>query len=146
MYDQTSSQHRGLDRRAFLRSAGGTALLGAVGVTPVAAADGTEALPSTGPQVFDFDEIYSRFGTDSTKWDGAIAKYGPGIEVGMGVADMDFRTAPCITRALAERCAHENWVYYSLADKFPLESKPYPVGTVGKMPVLPQNFPLLEEK
>ena len=31
----------------------------------------------------------------------------------MGVADMDFRAAPCITQALAERCRHENWGYLS---------------------------------
>ncbi|MCH7530851.1 MAG: aminotransferase class I/II-fold pyridoxal phosphate-dependent enzyme [Gemmatimonadetes bacterium] len=104
-------KNRGLDRRAFLRNAGGTALLGAVGVKPAMAGDVTEALPTPRRQVFDFDEIYSRVGTDSTKWDGAIATYGQGIEVGMGVADMDFRTAPCITRALAERCEHENWGY-----------------------------------
>ena len=29
----------------------------------------------------------------------------------MGIADMDFRAAPCITKALADRCAHENWGY-----------------------------------
>jgi cystathionine beta-lyase len=29
----------------------------------------------------------------------------------MGIADMDFRAAPCITKALAERCSHENWGY-----------------------------------
>ena len=105
------ARNRELDRRTFLRSAGGTALLGAVGIKPAVVGDVTEALPIPGPQVFDFDEVYSRIGTDSTKWDGAIATYGSGIEVGMGVADMDFRTAPCITRALAERCEHENWGY-----------------------------------
>jgi cystathionine beta-lyase len=31
----------------------------------------------------------------------------------MGIADMDFRAAPCITEALAERCKHENWGYLS---------------------------------
>jgi cystathionine beta-lyase len=89
-----------------------------VGVKPALAADVPEGLPASGPQVFDFDEAYDRVGTDSTKWDGAIATYGQGIEVGMGIADMDFRTAPCITRALAERCEHQNWGYLRRPDKY----------------------------
>ena len=36
----------------------------------------------------------------------------------MGVADMDFRAAPCITRALAERCAHENWGYLRRPERY----------------------------
>ncbi len=111
------SQAQGLDRRAFLKKAGATAVLGAVGTPPLIAPDaalaseigGRPALPTA--QDYDFDEIYSRVGTDSTKWDGPIATYGEGIEVGMGIADMDFRAAPCITRALSERCEHENWGY-----------------------------------
>ena len=118
MSDPSALTRGRLDRRAFLRSAGGTAVLGAVGVKPALAADVPEGLPASGPQVFDFDEVYDRVGTDSTKWDGAIATYGQGIEVGMGIADMDFRTAPCITRALAERCGHQNWGYLRRPDKY----------------------------
>ena len=105
------SRKQGLDRRAFLRNAGATALLGAVGAEPVATAEAAAFDFSQERQKFDFDEIYDRVGTDCTKWDGAIAQFGPEIEVGMGVADQDFRAAPCITRALAERCTHENWGY-----------------------------------
>src|SRR5688572_10399737 len=96
-----------IGRRKFLERAGLTAALGAVGgrAAPLAAA---RILPRA-QAGYDFDEIYDRVGTDSTKWDAAIAAFGDQIEVGMGVADMDFRAAPCITRALAERCAHENW-------------------------------------
>jgi cystathionine beta-lyase len=112
------ARNQELDRRAFLRSAGGTALLGAVGIKPAVAGDLTEAPSIPGPPVFDFDEVYSRIGTDSVKWDGAIATYGSDIEVGMGVADMDFRTAPCITRALGERCEHENWGYMRRPNKY----------------------------
>lgn len=101
----------GLDRRTFVRSATATAALGAYGVKPVAALDLAGGALRTGTQVFDFDEVYDRVGTDCIKWDGAIEDYGPTIEFGMGVADIDFRSAPCITRALAERCAHENWGY-----------------------------------
>ncbi len=111
-------QDGGLDRRAFLRGAGATALLGAVGVKPAMAAGLTEGPSAAGNQVFDFDEIYDRVGTDCTKWDGAIAAYGQGIDVGMGIAEMDFRAAPCITRALAERCAHENWGYLRRPERY----------------------------
>lgn len=118
MSHSSDCTRRGLDRRAFLRSAGGTAILGAVGVKPALAANVVDSKPALGPQVFDFDEIYDRVGTDSTKWDGAIASYGEGIEVGMGVADLDFRAAPCITRALAERCEHQNWGYLRRPAKY----------------------------
>ncbi|MGH9324245.1 MAG: MalY/PatB family protein [Vicinamibacteria bacterium] len=61
---------------------------------------------------FDFDAPYNRVGTDCIKWDQQIEKFGKdNIAVGMGIADMDFRAAPCITKALAERCQHENWGY-----------------------------------
>ena len=105
-------QENGLNRRAFLRNAGMTAVLGAVG-TRGAFAEEMDVTESaiTGQQVYDFDEVYNRVGTDCTKWDSAIATYGEEIEVGMGIADMDFRAPPCITRALAERCEHENWGY-----------------------------------
>ena len=93
---------RGIDRRAFLRSAGATAVLGTVGAQE-ARALGAAALDfAQERQAFDFDTVFSRIGTDSSKWDGVIADFGSQIEAGMGVADMDFRVAPCVTRALAE--------------------------------------------
>ncbi len=101
----------GLDRRTFLRGAGASALLGAVGVKPVSATNLAGGSLTGAPEVFDFDEVVDRFGTMATKWDGAIADMGTEIEVGMGIADLDFRTAPCITRALAERCEHDIWGY-----------------------------------
>ena len=105
-------QENGLNRRAFLRNAGMTAVLGAVGTRGAFAEEMDVAEPvTTGREVFDFDEVYNRVGTDCTKWDSAIATYGEEIEVGMGIADMDFRAPPCITKALAERCEHENWGY-----------------------------------
>ena len=105
------SQNSALDRRTFLKRAGATAALGAVGAREALASQPPEVLPPPRIQDYDFDQIYDRVGTDSTKWDGAIANFGEEIEVGMGIADMDFRAAPCITRALAERCEHENWGY-----------------------------------
>jgi cystathionine beta-lyase len=107
------SQHRGLDRRAFLKNAGITALAaGAVGTgtSSVAAAVGDVFEPPDSK--YDFDTIYSRIGTNSTKWDRQIGIYGKdNIAVGMGIADIDFKAAPSITKALAERIQHENWGY-----------------------------------
>ena len=76
----------GLDRRTFLRHAGLTAVVGAVGPTLPAAALATRGGQPSG--TYDFDTIYSRVGTDSSKWDAQIAKYGrEQIDVGMGTAD-----------------------------------------------------------
>jgi len=109
-------RHPGLSRRIFLRSAGTTALLGAAGATNAAARTVDRPHPPAQPfppalDDYDFDEVYDRVGTDSVRWDRAVDQYGDGIVAGMGVADMDFRAAPCVTRALAERCMHENWGY-----------------------------------
>ena len=108
----------GVDRRAFLRNAGAAAFLGAVGVEPALAADAAEARSRRDSQAFDFDKLYSRVGTDCTKWDGAIATYGEDLQIGMGIADLDFRAAPCITQALAKRCEHENWGYLRRPEKY----------------------------
>ena len=101
----------GLDRRTFLRGAGASVLLSAAGMQRAVAETRTPIAFPPGPQVHDFDEIYNRVGTDCVKWDSAIADYGSGIEVGMGIADLDFRTPSCIKEALNERCEHENWGY-----------------------------------
>jgi cystathionine beta-lyase len=106
------SQREGLNRRTFLRNAGMTALVGAVG--PGAASSAMAATEFAEPLngKFDFDTPYSRIGTDSVKYDQQIRIYGKDhIQVGMGIADMDFKAAPCIGRALAQRCQHENWGY-----------------------------------
>ena len=121
-------RRRALDRRAFLRNAGTTALVGAAGASTLVAARPAAAQPAqpTNParpfppalDDYDFDEVYDRVGTDSVRWDRAVEQFGPGIVAGMGVADMDFRAAPCVTRALAERCTHENWGYMSRPDSY----------------------------
>src|SRR6185503_3031274 len=62
------SHTNGLGRRSFLRNAGMTALVGAVGSgTPFAAAAAEAAVAATNGK-FDFDTPYNRFGTDSTKY------------------------------------------------------------------------------
>ncbi len=106
-----------LSRRTFLKRTGMTAALGALGATPNPA--GAQELPAPNPrQTFDFDEIYDRRGSDSIKWDRPIEGVDGEIEVGMGIADMDFRAAPCITDALARRCEHENWGYLERPDSY----------------------------
>src|SRR5262245_37108104 len=106
-------QRDGLNRRAFLKNAGMTAVVSAVGTGAAVPAAGAALAPPDGR--YDFDTVYSRIGTDCTKWDRQIATYGKDkIAVGMGIADMDFRSAPCITRALAERLQHENWGYLTI--------------------------------
>jgi cystathionine beta-lyase len=100
-----------LNRRTFLQHAGMTALYGTVGAgTGSATAEASSAFAAQ--HTYDFDEIYNRFGTESTKFDRQIRIFGKGsIEVGMGIADMDFRAAPSITKALKDRLQHENWGY-----------------------------------
>ena len=48
-----------------------------------------------------FDTIVDRRGSNSYKWDSTA----PGV-VPMWVADMDFRTAPCVIDALRRRVDH----------------------------------------
>ena len=105
------SKNHELNRRSFLKGAGATAVLGAVGVRSASATQ-PSAVPSAPLYpTYDFDEVLDRVGTNCSKWDNPIARFGEDIEVAMGIADMDFRAAPCVTRALAERCGHENWGY-----------------------------------
>ena len=112
------SQTNGLNRRAFLRNAGLTALAGAAAGTHApllaATADTAPAFQASNG-TFDFDTVYNRFGTDSTKFDQQINRYGKdSVQVGMGIADIDFRAAPSITNALNARVKHENWGYLDM--------------------------------
>src|SRR5262249_26069828 len=108
------SHTNGLDRRSFLRNAGLTALAGAVSTrTSLAATAGRAFEPAA--DRYDFDTVYNRFGTNSVKFDQQIRVYGKdSVQVGMGIADMDFRAAPSITKALKERLEHENWGYLDM--------------------------------
>ena len=114
------SQTNGLNRRTFLRNAGMTAFVGAVGTgTPLGAAAAGVAFEA-GDSTFDFDTPYNRFGTDSVKYDQQIRTYGKdSVQVGMGIADMDFKCAPAITKALMDRIQHENWGYLDMPRSFP---------------------------
>ena len=111
--------HDGRNRRAFLRNAGLSAFVGALGngSSLALAADSS----TTGPGgKFDFDTPYNRIGTDSIKWDAAMRTDGiDHIVAGMGIADMDFRCAPVITKALQDRIQHEVWGYLDMPKAFP---------------------------
>ena len=104
-----------LNRRTFLKNAGMTAFVGAMsGGGPAVAAAAGATLTAPGDK-YDFDTVYNRIGTDCTKWDRQIEVFGKdSIQVGMGIADMDFKVAPCITKALADRIAHENYGYLTM--------------------------------
>jgi cystathionine beta-lyase len=108
------SHDRGLDRRAFLRNAGITAIAAGAapaGMPALSAVSRTSLAPPPNGK-YDFDTVYNRIGTNCTKWDRQIALYGKdNIAVGMGIADLDFPVPPVITKALQERIAHENWGY-----------------------------------
>lgn len=60
-----------------------------------------------------FDELTDRRGTNCVKWDSTSADVLP-----MWVADMDFRTAPCITKALQERVAQGIFGYTLVPDSY----------------------------
>ena len=63
---------------------------------------------------FNFDEIVNRRGTDCEKWDGGEAE---GL-LPMWVADMDFRTAPCVTDALRKRVEHGVFGYEHVPEAY----------------------------
>jgi cystathionine beta-lyase len=111
------SLSHGLNRRAFIRNAGLTALAGAAAGTrtPLSTTLDAATIQTQSNGKFDFDTVYNRFGTDSTKFDQQIRVYGPdSVQVGMGIADIDFRAAPGITNALNARVKHENWGYLDM--------------------------------
>jgi cystathionine beta-lyase len=110
-----------LNRRGFLLGAGAAALGGAAGSVPATAIAGAAAAKA-GTKVgaggaVDLDEVYDRVGSNCYKWDRQIQRFGEEqFDIGMGIADMDFRCAPCITEALHERVNHENWGYMNHQD------------------------------
>lgn len=65
-------------------------------------------------ELFDFDEIIPRRGTNSYKWDSAPDSR----TLPMWVADMDFRTAPVIIEALKRRVEHGIFGYTRVPDEY----------------------------
>ena len=70
----------------------------------------TDHTPLQAPKKWNFDEVISRQGTDSVKWDPKYLRFqfGKGKEelLPLWVADMDFRCPPVVTEALSKRVAH----------------------------------------
>ena len=60
---------------------------------------------------FDFDTVVNRKNTNAIKYDLAKKRGKPEDAVSLWVADMDFPTAPCIQKAVAEKAAHGIWCY-----------------------------------
>ena len=60
--------------------------------------------------MFDFDTLFDRRNTESVKWDEF-----PGT-LPLWVADMDFKTAPCVLEALQRRLDHGIFGYELLPD------------------------------
>ena len=63
---------------------------------------------------YNFDEIIPRRHTNSYKWDSATDS----DVLPLWVADMDFRTAPAITEALADRVGHGIFGYTRVPDEY----------------------------
>lgn len=64
--------------------------------------------------IFNFDETVCRRGTDCEKWDGGDTE---GL-LPMWVADMDFRTAPCVIDALRKRVEHGVFGYEHVPETY----------------------------
>ena len=68
---------------------------------------------------YDFDSIVDRRGTNCVKWDTPNnVGVPPGEVIPMWVADMDFRTAPCIIEALRARVEHGVFGYTAVPDSY----------------------------
>lgn len=63
---------------------------------------------------FDFDSLVNRRDTNSDKWDAAADS----DILPMWVADMDFRTAPCVIDALRKRVDHGVFGYTKVPDEY----------------------------
>ena len=67
---------------------------------------------------FKFDEVIDRSNNFSAKWSEMDKKYGTNELLPMWVADMDFKTAPCIIDALNSRLEQEIYGYTTRSDSY----------------------------
>ena len=77
---------------------------------------------------YDFDSCIDRTKVMSIKWSPKLRQemYGESDVIPLGIADMDFKAAPAVAKAIQDRAAHENYGYGYLADEFRA------VGNAGK--------------
>ena len=107
-----------LNRRFFMKGVGATAVLGsAMGTVPASAAGMGQSMSMS--TTINFDEGYNRVDTNSIKFD-LIKMFNPGkqLDVGMGIADMDFKVDPSITKAINERAKNEIYGYEMVSDEY----------------------------
>ena len=105
----------GLKRRNLIKGLGITAAMAASNVT----ASVSFAQSNGAGRKAAFDEVYSRVGVNSIKWDSAIRRYGSDkIVVPMGIADMDFKVDPTITAAINKRARNEIYGYETVSDEY----------------------------
>ena len=103
-------------RRKFLKTAGLTTLIAASGQASSFARGKSQGKMNNR---YEFDKVFNRIGVNSIKWDGAIRKYGKDkIIVPMGIADMDFKQMPAVTKALMERVEYESYGYEMVTDEY----------------------------
>jgi cystathionine beta-lyase len=108
----------GQSRRNFMKGAGMTALLSAAGSGSALGMGMGQSMGGSG-KGYNFDEIYSRIGVNSVKWDAAIRRYGRDkITVPMGIADLDFRQHPAVVAALQKRATYDNYGYETLPQSY----------------------------
>ena len=55
---------------------------------------------------FNFDEEINRYGTSCVKYDSLDSHFGTKDVLPMWVADMDFKTPPCVINAIKTRAEH----------------------------------------
>jgi cysteine-S-conjugate beta-lyase len=104
------------NRRLFMKTAGISTLMMAAN-SRYSFANGQSR--GTLKSRYDFDKVYNRVGVNSVKWDSAINRYGKDkIIVPMGIADMDFKQFPAVTKALQKRAEYENYGYETVSDSY----------------------------
>jgi cystathionine beta-lyase len=67
---------------------------------------------------YSFDTIIDRRNTDSLKYDFAARRGKPEDVLPLWVADMDFRTPPCVIDALVEKCRHGIYGYSNTREDY----------------------------
>lgn len=63
-----------------------------------------------------FDEKWNRTGTGTIKW--KASEEGRKDIIPMGIADMEFATAPCVIEAVRRRMEHPLFGYFNLDNRF----------------------------
>lgn len=69
---------------------------------------------------YNFDEIIDRKNTDSLKYDLAVKMGKPEEILPLWVADMDFKTPPCVTQALVDKSRHGIFGYSDTGNDYAL--------------------------